>query len=87
MNKIKIIGLVFLVLFSIMQVSACFVAGMKTEGLAGIFYFILGGISCLFGAALDFLLLIIAVDVFGSIFGRIADNLAKKQEEEDEEVV
>jgi hypothetical protein len=86
MNK-RIFALIGLSIFAMMQISACFVAGMKTEGFLSVFYFFLGGVSCLFGLALNFLLLIIAVDVFGSIYGSLAHALAKKQagEEEDDE--
>ena len=84
----KILGLVGLVIFAILQISACFVAAGNTTGFVSVFYYILGGVSCLFGIALDFLLFIIAVDVFGSVFGVIASNLIKKQnsEEDDEEL-
>ncbi len=91
MNRNKIISLVALAAFAMMQISACFVAGAKTEGFVSVFFFIVGGISCLFGMALDFLLLIIAVDVFGSVFGSLAEALGRKEldegeEEEEEEI-
>ncbi len=85
MKNKKIFGLIALAAFAMMQISACFVAGAKTEGVTSVFFFIVGGISCLFGIALDFLLLIIAVDVFGSVFGAMAESLAKKQAGEDDE--
>lgn len=85
MKKKKILGLVCLSAFAMMQISACFVAGANTEGLMSLFYYTLGGVSCLFGLILDFLLLIIAVDVFGSVFGALASDMAKKQSGEDEE--
>jgi hypothetical protein len=90
-GKKKVYGLIALAAFAMMQISACFVAGAKCEGFFSVFFYVVGGISCLFGIALDFLLLIIAVDVFGSVFGVMAESLAKKQagedeDEEDEEV-
>jgi uncharacterized membrane protein len=84
MNK-KVIGLALLAVFAMMQIAACFVAGNHTEGFTSVFFYVLGGISCLFGIILDFLLLVIAVDVFGSVFGIMAENMGKKQEEEDED--
>lgn len=84
MNR-KIISLIALAAFAMMQISACFVAGACTEGFTSIFFYIVGGISCLFGMALDFLLLIIAVDVFGSVFGSLAASLGKKDEEEEDD--
>jgi hypothetical protein len=85
MSNKKIIGLVLLAMFAMMQMSACFVAACHTEGFVSVFYFILGGISCLFGLALDFLLLIIAVDVFGGVFGSMAASIGKKDDEEKDE--
>jgi hypothetical protein len=85
MNRNRVIGLVLLSIFAMMQISACFVAGCKTEGVVSIFYFIVGGISCLFGIALDFLLLIIGVKVFGDVFGSMAQSLVNDKSEEDEE--
>lgn len=85
MNRNKLIGLILLSLFAMMQISACFVAGCKTEGFLSVFYFILGGISCLFGVALDFLLLIMAVDVFSGVFGAMAESLVKRKSGEDDD--
>ena len=86
MSKKKIYFLVSLAVFAILQMTVCFIAAMNTTGLLSIFCFCVGGVSCLFGVALDFLLLIIAVDVFGSVFSLLATSLARKGEEEDEEV-
>jgi hypothetical protein len=77
--------LIALTVFAMMQISACFVAGVKSDGFVGVFFYVLGGVNCLFGIALDFLLLIIAVDVFGSVFATMATSLAKKQAGQDEE--
>lgn len=85
MSKKKVLGLVALAGFAMMQISACFVAGNHTEGFTSAFYYVLGGVSCLFGLALNFLLLIIGVDVFGSVYGSLAADIAKKQSDEDEE--
>lgn len=85
MSRKKVYGMLGLATFAMMQISACFVAGVKTEGILSVFFFALGGISCLFGLALDFLLLIIAVDVFGGVFGVMAESLAKKQAGQDDE--
>lgn len=94
MGRKKLFGLVLLAAFAMMQISACFVAGGHTEGATSVFYYVLGGVSCLFGLALNFLLLIIGVDVFGSVYGSLAADIAKKQaededgeEDEDEEEV
>lgn len=84
MKRNKIIGLVCLSIFAMMQISACFVAGNKTEGVVSVFFYVLGGISCLFGATLDFLLLVLAMEVFGSVFGTMASRLGGKDGDEEE---
>lgn len=82
----KIVGLSILILFAMLQVSACFVAAYHTEGYVSVFYFTLAIVSCFFGLALNFILFIIAIDIFGALFASMAANFAKK-EPEDIEIV
>lgn len=81
----KVLGLLGLAAFAMMQLSACFVAGAHTEGLLSVFFYTLGGVSCLFGMALNFLLLILALDVFGGVFASMASSMGKKEDVEEEE--
>lgn len=81
----KLIGLVALSIFAMMQISACFVAGSCTQGWTSLFYYVLGGISCLFGLAFDLMLFILGINVFGGAFESIAVNMIKKDEKEEDE--
>jgi hypothetical protein len=85
MTRKKILSLIGLGSFAMMQISACFVAGQHTSGFVSVFYYILGGISCLFGLALNFLLLVIGVDVFGAVYGSFAADIGKKQDDDEDE--
>lgn len=84
-NK-KNVGFGFLAVFATLQIVACFVAAYNTTGFVSFLFYLVGGLSCLFGVALDFLLLIIAVDIFGSIFGTLASDMTKRQMGDTEEV-
>lgn len=84
MNK-QVMIMIGLAIFAIMQISACFVAATKTEGFLSIFFFVVAGVNCLFGLALNFLLLVIGVNVFGSIYASLATKVLLKEQESDEE--
>lgn len=84
MNK-QVLSMIGLAAFAMMQISACFVAGMKTDGFLSFFFFAVGGISCLFGLALNFLLLVIGVNVFGSIYASLAAKVSSKEQEDDDD--
>lgn len=86
MKNQQIWSMTALAAFAMMQISACFVAAVKTEGLLSFYFFVVGGISCLFGLALNFLLLVIGVNVFGSIYASQAAKVSSAEQVEEEEI-
>lgn len=83
--KKQILIMIGLAIFAMMQIVSCFVAGMKTEGWTSCLFFLIGGITCLFGLTLNFLLLVIGVNVFGSIYASLASKISSKDEDDEDE--